>query len=107
MDLPLILLTLVRELNDDKVEWVGMMVDHGKRNGIKYVSKLIIWSGFDREGNRVIKYFCLDIDKSGHHLKDCASAIKYSVTKLELSGLDTSKVRFICITGNTGGGGAV
>jgi len=91
-------------LNYDKVEWIGIMVDHGKQNGIKHFVKLIIWSGFNRKGNQVIKYFCLYIDKSSHGLKDCASAISYSVTKIKLSRLDTSKVRFICITGDADGG---
>ena len=51
----------------------------------------------------MIKYFCLDIDKSDHGSKDYVSAISQSVMKLELSGLDTSKVKFIFISG----GGAV
>ena len=84
-----------------------MMVDHGKRNGIENFVKLIIWSGCNRKGNRVMKYFCLNIDKSSHGSTGCASAIKHSVTKLKLSGLNTSKIRFICITGDAGGGGAV
>ena len=38
------IIALVKELQYDKVEWTGMMVDLGKRNGIEHFVNLIIWS---------------------------------------------------------------
>ncbi|KAL7528603.1 hypothetical protein ACHAWF_007143, partial [Thalassiosira exigua] len=58
-------------------------------------------------GNRVIKYFCLNVCKTGHAGKDCANAIKKSIEKLEHAGLDTSVYEFCAITGDASGGGAV
>ena len=83
------------------------MVDHGKRSGIEHFVKIIMWAGRDKQGQRVIKYFCLDIDRSNHSAKDCAGAIKIGIKRLEVAGLDISMIEFHVITGDTGGGGAV
>ena len=83
------------------------MADHGKRSGIEHFVKILIWAGLDDQGNKVLKYFCLDIDRSNHSAKDCAAAIKMSINKLEKAGLNTSQIEFYTITGDTGGGGAV
>ena len=58
------------------------------------------------QGNKVLKYFCLDIDRSNHSAKDCAAAIKMSINKLEMAGLNISEIVLFVITGNTGGYGA-
>ena len=67
------------------------MVDHGKRGGIEHFVKIILWTGHDSNGKWVIKIFCLEVDKSNHATKDCASAIKISVKKLKIAGLDAIK----------------
>ena len=58
------------------------MVDHGKRSGIEHFVKIISWAGQDENGNKVIKNFCLDVDKSNHSAKDCAEAISMSIKRL-------------------------
>ena len=98
--------SVVEQLKKDNAKWVALMVDHGKRSGIEHFVKILVWAGLDQHGNRVIKYFCLDVDKSSHSAKDCADAIKLSVKKLYMAGLPTS-IEIISITGDTGGGGAV
>ena len=83
------------------------MVDHGKRSGIEHFVKVISWAGKDDDGNRVIKHFCLDVDKSSHSAVGCANATKTSLNKLEMAGLDLSTIIIHVITGDTGGGGTV
>ena len=63
--------------------------------------------GRDENGKRVIKYFCLDVDKSSHSAKDCADAISVSMKKLRVAGLEIHTFEFHAITGDTGGGGTV
>ena len=97
----------VEQIKKDNATWVALLVDHGKRNGKDHFVKIIVWAGKDEYGNRVLKHFCLDIDTSGHSSKDCADAIKDSIEKLRLAGLDTDKVTIVAITSDSGGGGAV
>ena len=83
------------------------MVNHGKRSGIKHFVKIISCGALDKDDNIIIKHFCLDVDKSNHSSKDCASAIKLSLNKLSMAGLNLSKIKVFVITGDSGGGGAV
>jgi hypothetical protein len=83
------------------------MIVHGKRSGIEHFVKIIVWAGRDKGGKRVLKNICLDVDKSNHAAKDCASAIKMSVKKPKITGLDILSITFHAITGNSGGGGVV
>ena len=94
-------MSVVQDLKNDDVTWIALMVDHGKRSGIEHFVKIIFWAGRDDDGNRVIKNFCLDVDKSSHGSKDCASAIAMSIKKLKVAGLDTSNVEFHAITGDS------
>ena len=102
-----VLLSVVQEIIDDGAEYMSLMVDHGKRSGIEHFVKILSWAALDKDGNRIIKYFCLDVDMSNHSAKDCASAIKLSLNKLTMAGLDLSKIKVFVITGDSGGGGAV
>ena len=99
--------SVVEELKKSGVKCVALMVDHGKRSGIEHFVKILIYAALDEHGNRVIKYFCLDVDKSSHSAKDCADAIHQTVKKLYMAGLDPNSIEIISITGDTGGGGAV
>ena len=58
------------------------MVDHVKKSGIGHFVNMLIWAGLADQGNKVLKYFCLDIDRSNHSAKDCAAAIKNSRIEL-------------------------
>ena len=100
-------LSVVRETKNDCVEWIALMVDHGKRSGIEYFVKLIIYAALDRNGTSIIKYFFLDVDKSNHTAKDCASVIQVSLKRLVMGGLDLSNTSVHAILGDTGGKGAV
>ena len=51
------------------------MVCHGKRNGIDY---------------------CLSIRRSNQSVKDCTTAIKISINKLEIAHLNTFYIDFCC-----------
>ena len=44
-----------------------------------------MWAGRDKNGNRVIIFFCLDVDKSSHFENDFAGAIKLSLEKLTIA----------------------
>lgn len=103
------LLHAVREMTNDQIKYLFLIVDHGKRNGIEHFVKLVRWGGFDENGNWVIKQLCLDMDMSGHTAKSAADAIQHSLKKLEKAGLDLSLVEVIAsgITGDAGGGAAV
>ena len=70
------------------------MVDHGNQSGIEHFVKILLWAGWDSNGKRVIKNFCLNVDKSNHAVKDYASAIKISVKNLNIAGLDMTNIRF-------------
>ena len=81
------LVSVVEDIKRDNAKWVALMVDHGKRSGIEHFVKMLCWAGLDEQGNAVVKYFCLDINRSNHAAKDCAAAIKMSINKLEIAGL--------------------
>jgi len=98
---------VVQDIKKDGTKWISLMVDHGKRSGIEHFVKIILWAGQDENGNKVIKNFCLDVDKSNHSANDCAEAISMSIKRLRAAGLDTNTVEFFAITGDSGGGGAV
>ena len=100
-------ITCNEKMKKDGAKWVGLMVNRGKRSGIEHFVKIMIWAGRDKDGNRVLKYFCLDVDKSNHLAKYCAEAIKMTIKRLKVASLDTSSIVFHAITGDTGGGGAV
>jgi hypothetical protein len=102
-----VLVVVTMDIQNDNVKWIAFMVDHGKRSGIEHFVKIILWAGRDSNDKQVIKNFCLDVDNSNHAAKDCASAIKISVEKLKIAGLDMTNIQFHAITGNSGGGGAV
>ena len=59
-------LSVVEDIKRDNPQYIGLMVDHGKRSGIEHFVKIIMWAGRDKDGNRVIKFFCLDVDRSSH-----------------------------------------
>ena len=81
-----------------------LMTDHGNREGIDHLVKVIIWASIDADGNRVIRHFNLDIDKGGHSTEAAADAIELSLQSLMLDGLD---VEISFIVGDAGGGAAV
>jgi len=103
------LIHAVQEMKEDDVKYLFLIVDHGKRNGIEHFVKLVRWGGFDKDGNRVIKQLCLDMDMSGHTAQSAAEAIKQSMKKLEKAGMNIDLVRIIPsgATGDAGGGAAV
>jgi hypothetical protein len=81
-----------------------LMTDHGNREGIDHLVKVIVWASIDADGNRVIRHFNLDIDKGGHTTEAAADAIELSLQSLMLEGLD---VEISFIVGDAGGGAAV
>ena len=102
-----VLLLIVRDIKREKVQWISIMTDHGKRSGVEHFIKIILFAARDKHGRRIIKRFCLDVDKSSHAALNCAAAIKESLSKLNMAGLDLSSISIISITGDSGGGGAV
>jgi len=96
----------VSQMKKDGVKYIFLIVDHGKRNGIEHFVKLVKWGGLDKNGNRVVKTFCLDMDMSGHTAASAVEAIELSLNKLNLAGLDLDGVNVSAagLTGDTGGG---
>ena len=80
------------------------MVDHVKKSGIGHFVNMLIWAGLADQGNKVLKYFCLDIDRSNHSAKDCAAAaaIKMSINTLKMADINTSEIEVFVITVDAG-----
>ena len=93
------------ELRQDNAQFMYMITDHGKRNGIKHFIKIITWAGYNKNGNRKLKDSCLDIDKSGHTSRGgAADAIQKAVKKITSINDDLENNG---ITGDSGSGAAV
>ena len=68
---------------------------------------MMSWAARNNNGDRIVKRFCLDVDKSSHTAVDCADAVKTSMTKLGMAGLNLASIIIKMISGDTEGGGAV
>ena len=73
-------------------EACGGCVGHGGTHDLQSdnVVKIIVWAGRDKEGERVLKNYCLDDDKNNHTTKYSASTIKMPVKKPTIVGLGIS-----------------
>ena len=81
----------------DLAKWIAILCDHGKRNGIEHYIKLLVWGGWKsnslmglpdgKEDERVVKFVCADVDKSGKDARGAADAIKKSIEAFECAGL--------------------
>ena len=107
------MLAICQEIKEDMVEHsggaLGLTTDHGHRKGQDHFVKLLSWTGRDENDMWTVKFYCLDIDSSGHSAEEAASAIKLSTDDfLELlnemiPGVD---VKINLLTGDSGGGAA-
>ena len=68
---------------------------------------MLSWAARNDDGDRIVKRFCLDVDKSSHTVVDCADAVKTSTNKRGMAGLNLAVIIINMISGDTGGGGAV
>lgn len=80
-----VLVSVVQEMLRDGVQCIGLMVDHGKRSGIECFVKMLVWAVRDENRRQILKYFCLDVDRSNHSASDCADVIKMSIEKLHVA----------------------
>eukprot|EP00956_Cyclotella_meneghiniana_P017447 scaffold28426_cov37-Cyclotella_meneghiniana.AAC.2 len=83
---------------------ISLITDHGNREGVDHLVKMICWSSVDRDGNRMLRHFNLDVDRGGHTYIEAANAISHSLRQLLLDDYD---VEFSFITGDSGGGAKV
>ena len=84
-------LCICYKIAQDETNYISWQFDHGKRKGIEHFVKLISWGGFDDEGNRVVKAFCVDS-------KMCVSDVMHIVLP---------EIENISGTSNSGGGAAI
>ena len=54
---------------------------------------MLSWAARNDDGDRIVKRFCLDVDKISHTAVECADVVKTSTTKLgNKAGLNLSSV---------------
>eukprot|EP00956_Cyclotella_meneghiniana_P013077 scaffold18726_cov48-Cyclotella_meneghiniana.AAC.3 len=83
---------------------ISLITDHGNREGVDHLVKMICWSSVDKDGNRMLRHFNLDVDRGGHSYIEAANAISHSLRQLLLDDYD---VEFSFITDDSGGGAKV
>eukprot|EP00956_Cyclotella_meneghiniana_P020293 scaffold35578_cov56-Cyclotella_meneghiniana.AAC.2 len=88
----------------DKPLQISLITDHGNRDGMDHLVKMICWSSMDKDGNRILQHFNLDVDRGGHSYIEAANAISHSLRQLMLDDYDAE---FSFITGDSGGGAKV
>ena len=100
------------KMDADRLKTKGMklhlsiVTDHGNRNGIDHLVKVIIWSSRNEKNKRIIRRLNLDVDEGGHSTIDAADAIRNSVRVLGLNN-EEDNLEFSHLHGDRGGGGAV
>ena len=50
----------------DKPLQISLITDHGNRDGMDHLVKMICWSSLDKNGNRILRHFNMDVDRGGH-----------------------------------------
>jgi hypothetical protein len=83
---------------------ITLVTDHGNRDGMDHLVKMICWSSRDESGNHCLRHFNLDIDRGGHTTKAAAAAIYHSLKALCVDDCDAV---FSWICGDSGGGAKV
>jgi hypothetical protein len=97
-------LCICYEIAQDETNYISWQFDHGKRKGIEHFVKLISWGGFDDEGNRVVKAFCVDSKMCGHSAIESAMSIK---EVSDVMHIVLPEIENISGTSNSGGGAAI
>ena len=97
-------LCICYEIAQDETNYISWQFDHGKRKGIEHFVKLISWGGFDGEGNRVVKAFCVDSKMCGHSAIESAMSIK---EVSDVMRIVLPEVENISGTSDSGGGAAI
>mmetsp|Transcript_31076 Transcript_31076/g.74102 ORF Transcript_31076/g.74102 Transcript_31076/m.74102 type:complete len:1200 (+) Transcript_31076:150-3749(+) len=101
-----VIFSVVAEIKKDDPKWLSMQLDHGNRNGIDHLVKIVSWAGYDEvTAERVIKFFCLDVNKSDKTALGAAAAVKESLDVLKAAGLDgENELMYESLTADNGGG---
>ena len=93
----------MHEIKDDGAKHVGIITDHGHRGKQDHHVVVIIWSGYDSDGNMTIKFFCPSIDRAGHKGQSAAEGVKAILDRF----LGDEDIEAHVITGDAGGGASV
>ena len=92
-----------RDMDGRDKKYCGVISDHGHRGGQDHFVVVVVWAGYDENGNKTLKFFCPSIDSAGHSAQEAANGVK-NVLDRALAG---TNIEAKVITGDAGGGGAV
>ena len=92
------------ELNESGCESGCVASDHGRRNRMTSLVKVVAYASYDAEGNMTVEYFCIDLDMGGHKTIEASDGIAKSLERLRLL---CPNFKITGISGDKGGGGAV
>jgi len=92
------------ELNESCCESGCVASDHGRRNRMTSLAKVVAYASYDAEGNMTVEYFCIDLDMGGHKTIEASDGIAKSLERLRLL---CPNFKITGISGDKGGGGAV
>ena len=92
------------QINKSGVTHVTVASDHGERKKIVSLVKIVCYAGRDKDGNRIVKTFCLDFDSCGHSTDEAVDGLITSLKRLQML---CPGVKIVAISGDAGGGGAV
>eukprot|EP00956_Cyclotella_meneghiniana_P024623 scaffold49687_cov33-Cyclotella_meneghiniana.AAC.1 len=59
---------------------ISLITDHGNQEGVDHLVKMICWSSVDRNENRMLCHFNLDVDRGGHTYIKAENALSHSIT---------------------------